>query len=144
MDEGALREEERKQIQVECLTLLIQEALGANDKKPDVVDVGLTILIWAWDLQIPPLDKFTQEQIAELAGQGRAAISARLKRKVTKKLEAAGAKGTRSQRQKRSSMVDLYSQSAKGNKNRSRAAARARLESAFGQLDEVFDDLMEE
>lgn len=125
-------DDERRRIQIECLTLLIQEALGSNDRRPDVVDVGLTILMWAWNLQIPPLDQMTQEQVGELAAQGRAAISARLKRKITKKLEAAGAKGTRSQRQKRSSIVEVYAESAMGNKNRSRAAAREKLTAAFG------------
>ncbi len=109
----------------------LREILGDPAKDPDVVSVGLNAMVFAYYLEMPPFDKMTLDEIGKKAGEGRAAISARLKRLITKKLEEAEFRGTRCTRQKRSGLVAIYKARAAGNSNRADSAGRDRLHRTF-------------
>jgi len=111
--------EQRKRWMVEGAVLIIREALGSSSRL-DLVDTGLTIAVWAWDIGLPPLDEMSQEAIGELAAQTRAAICARHKIKAERKKIKAGAKATKTMRQKPAAMVEIYQYRARGNRNRAR------------------------
>jgi hypothetical protein len=111
--------EQRKRWMVEGAMLIIREAVGAGPRV-DLVDIGLTIAVWAWDISLPPMDEMSQAELGELAAQTRAAICERHKVKAERKKVKAGMKGTKTQRQKTSEMVLVYSDRAKGNRNRAR------------------------
>lgn len=129
------REEWEKELirdtRLQTFEMLLRELLG-DARRLDPVDVGLNVIVWAWDLQIPPLDGMTQQQIGDLVGQTRAAICERHKRLVQRKKERVGQKGTHNPRQKKAGIISVYSDSAKGNNNRALAAAMDRSEAAFG------------
>jgi hypothetical protein len=118
--------EQRAQWITDGAMLIIREAIGTA-KRPDPVDVGLTILTWAWDMQLPPLNTMSQGDLAELAAQGRAAICERHKVKAESKKVAAGMKATKMQRQKPNRMVRIYAERARGNKNRRSGSMREKL-----------------
>ena len=130
------REEWEKELvretRLRTFEMLLRELLG-DARRLDPVDVGLNVIVWAWDLQIPPLDGMTQQQIGDLVGQTRAAICERHKRLVQRKKERVGQKGTHNPRQKKAGIIGTYSESAKGNNNRALAAAKERSEAAFGR-----------
>ncbi len=109
--------------------LIIREAIGGGSRV-DVVDVGLTIATWAWDIQLPPFDEMSQGDVAALAAQGRAAICERHKIKAERKKEATGMRATKSPRQKSAGMLSVYRARAMGNRNR----ARAGMEEALKKL----------
>lgn len=134
-DEENLSQEERDkrlihETRVATLDALIRDLIG-DGKSLDPVDIGLTVLVMAWDLQIPPLDNMTQAQIGDLAGQGRAAICERHKRKIQRRKEAAGLKGTHNPRQKKVTIIESYRQGATGNRNRRMATAKEHVGSNF-------------
>jgi hypothetical protein len=110
-------QEQRMQHIVDGAILILRAAIKPG-RRVDVVDVGLTICTWAWDIGLPPFDKMSQGDVAELAGQGRAAICERHKQKAEKAKNAVGAKATKSLRQKGSGLTAIYAAAAKGNKNR--------------------------
>lgn len=116
-----------RETRLRTLEAVVRELIGDGGRL-DPVDIGLTVLTWGWDLQVPPLNNMTLEEIGELAGQTRAAICARHKRKVQKKKEAAGQKGRLSSRQKSLAMVEVYRSAAQGNENRRMAKVRGALE----------------
>jgi len=109
---------QQKRWMTEGAFLIIREAIGSG-KRVDVVDVGLTLCTWAWDIQLPPFNSMSMEDVGDLAGQGRAAVCERHKQKVEKKKVAAGMRATKTQRQKPASMVAIYAESQRGNTNRS-------------------------
>lgn len=127
---GITDEEERRRLvhetRVATLESLIRDLLGPNDRL-DPVDIGLRVLTYAWDLQVPPVSRLTMEQIGDLAGQGRAAICERHKRQVQKKKERVGQLGTRSSRQKLERDIRQYMESARGNANRRLSAAEGKV-----------------
>lgn len=127
VEEGSA-EAQRQQMQwmTEGAFLIIREAIGSNGRL-DPVDIGLTILTWAWDIQMPPLDKMSQGQIGALAAQTRAAICERHKQKAEKHKVAVGMRAIKSQRQKPSRMVEVYAKSAAGNRNRRGSKVRESL-----------------
>lgn len=118
--------EQRMQWMTDGAFLIIREAIGDGGRL-DPVDVGLTILTWAWDIQLPPLNTMSQGDVAALAGQGRAAICERHKVKAESKKVKAGMRATKMQRQKPARMVRVYEERAKGNKNRRSGSMRERL-----------------
>lgn len=105
---------------VEGAMLIIREAVGKGPRV-DVVDVGLTICTWAWDIGLYPFDTMSQEEVADLAGQGRAAICERHKVKADKKKKAVGLTKSKSKRQKSPAQVEVSRERATGNRNRARA-----------------------
>jgi hypothetical protein len=111
--------EQRMRWMVEGAMLIIREAVGKGPRV-DVVDVGLTVCTWAWDVGLPPFDEMSQGDVAELAAQGRAAICERHKIKAERKKEAVGLTATKSLRQKTASQVEVSRERATGNKNRAR------------------------
>ena len=121
-----------RETRLQTFEMLLRELLG-DARRLDPVDVGLNVILWAWHLQIPPLDGMTQQQIGDLVGQTRAAICERHKRLVQRKLEKNGSKGTHNPRQKKAGIIGVYSESARGNNNRALAAAKERSEAAFGK-----------
>lgn len=134
-DEANLSQEERDkrlihETRLQTLDALIRDLIG-DGKTLDPVDIGLTVIVMAWDLQIPPLDSMTQEQIGELAGQGRAAICERHKRKIQRRKEKAGLKGTHNPRQKKVTIIESYRQGATGNRNRRMATAKDNVAGNF-------------
>lgn len=131
-DELTARPEDRevaliRETRLRTLEAVVRELIGDGGRL-DPVDIGLTVLTWGWDLQVPPLNNMTLEEIGELAGQTRAAICARHKRKVQRKKELAGQKGRLSSRQKSLAMVEVYRAAAAGNENRRMAKVRGALE----------------
>lgn len=71
------------------------------------------------------LRDMSDEQMATLFRETRAAVSARRMRMVTKKLEAAGFKGTHVRCQKSEAARRRFSAAQRGNQNRKKPAARA-------------------
>ena len=129
------REEWEKELvretRLRTFEMLLRELLP-NPRRLDPTDIGLNVIVWMWDLQIPPLDGMTLEQIGNLVGQTRAAICERHKRICQRKKEKVGQKGTHNPRQKKAGIIGTYAASAKGNNNRALAAAKERSEAAFG------------
>ena len=119
-DDGSIEyQEQRKRWMVEGAMLIIREAVGPGPRV-DVVDIGLTIATWAWDIQLPPFDEMSQGAVAELAAQGRAAICERHKVKAQRKKDAVGLAESKVPRQKQAKMLRIYRERAKGNRNRAR------------------------
>lgn len=125
-DGDAELREQRAQWMADGAFLIIREAIG-NSKRLDPVDIGLTILTWGWDIQLPPLNTMSQGDVAALAAQGRAAICERHKVKAESKKVAAGMRATKMQRQKPNRMVRIYAERQRGNKNRRSGSMRERL-----------------
>lgn len=123
--DGEFREQQRRWM-TEGAFLIIREAIG-DGRRLDPVSIGLTILTWAWDIQLPPLNTMSQEDVGRLAAQGRAAICERHKVKAERKKEAVGMRATKSQRQKPARMVKIYAERAKGNRNRRRESIQGAL-----------------
>ncbi len=118
--------EQRIRWMMEGAMLIIREAIGPGPRL-DLVDVGATIAVWAWDISLPPLDEMSQQDIGNLIAQTRAAICERHKQKAQKKKEAAGLKGTKTMRQKSPHMVEVYRAKAMGNGNRARKGKQEEL-----------------
>lgn len=119
-----------RETRLQTFELLLRELIGGA-KTVDIVGLGLTVAVWAWDLQIPPYGAMTQEQIAKLVAQGRAAICERHKRKVQAPKERVGQRGTHNPRQKRKGIIETYQRGAQGNKNRALACAKGKLKVNF-------------
>jgi hypothetical protein len=119
-----------RETRLQTFELLLRE-LNGGANSVDIVALGLNVAVWMWDLQIPPYGNMTQEQIAKLVAQGRAAICERHKRKVQAPKEAAGQKGTHNPRQKRKGIIEVYQRGATGNKNRALACAKGKLKVDF-------------
>ncbi len=129
-DEGedeysSLSAEERMQIRVETFTMVLRTVFRKDHV--DLADAILNLAVYSWDLQIPPFDGMTQQELGDLVGQTRAAICERHKRAVQRKKEDAGMKATHNPRQKRESVVAMYRDSARGNLNRRMSVAKKAL-----------------
>lgn len=130
VEEAELREfqtmnrEEIRRIRVETISLFLRSIIGDPEREPDIVSAGLNCFTYAWDLDLPPFDKMTQEKIGAMVAQGRAAICERHK-KLSDKKKAGG--GRKSKREKSGTLRNKLAKSALGNNSRHQATALAIL-----------------
>lgn len=119
---------EEREAMLEGAILVIREAIGpaAHRQAPDVVGIGATIALWAMDAGLEPFASMSQRELADLVAQTRAAICARQKRVVQRKKEANGGRAVLTKGQKSLSLVEVYREGARGNRNRSGAKRRER------------------
>lgn len=125
-----LQAEEVRRIRIETISMLCRAAIGDPNREPDAIQTGLNVLVWGWDLQLPPLDKMSQTDIGNLVLQGRAAICERHKKALKKK----GKTGARkSNREKSGSLRENLAKKARGNSNRATATAAATLKTGYSK-----------
>jgi len=119
------------QIRSETLRVYLMELTGNPSRQPDLVQIGMNVAVHCWDLGIEPFASMSQEEIGSLVARGRAEINRRHKRNVQKKLEKAGAKGTRNAKQKPLAMISKLSQAQAGNINRTKGEKLDKIAELF-------------
>lgn len=129
-DEGLLANERelKERARLEAFSALLGEALAGANLNP--ASVGLNVIAWAWHLQRPEVRHLSQREIGEMVDQTRAAFCERHKRTTERKLERVGMHGTKGMKQKPASLVDVYRDKAKGNRNRAISAGKQRMGTA--------------
>ncbi|MEM7696904.1 MAG: hypothetical protein AAF236_00705 [Verrucomicrobiota bacterium] len=115
----------RHEARVETFEMILRHLLSECGLDP--IQLGATVLVWGWDLNIPPVDRMTQEDIASLLAQTRAAVNERHKAKVQRRKERVGQRGNKSHRQKREEVVETYRKQARGKRSRHNFSANKQI-----------------
>ena len=121
-----LNREEIQRLRSETIALFLRHLIGDPGRSPDLLQIGTTVAVCAWESEAAPFDKMTQGQIAELKEQGRAAICERLKKTLG---ENGGHRKTK--RGKSGAVKKKLANSATGNRNRSTAKANQILKQTY-------------